>query len=269
MPRRPSIDSSSAVSSPQTKAPAALENVELQLQGMTRRDVAGQASAAEAINRLAHPLHGERVFRPHVDYGLRRADGIGRDRHALDNPIRERLHEHAVHEGPRIAFVAVAKHVFGAARGLPHEAPFGPRGKAGPASAPQPALTDFLDHVGRLHRFQASPQGREAAAGQVLVKVQRIAAAEMLGGDMDLRPEEGRHVRLLRPHGMGLRRHSWRIVKETIERPGDKAAEARADAAGPKMPRDQGLSGRGGDVRVDLVRPPGDFDLDGWGLFAH
>ena len=139
------------------------------------------------------------------------------------------------------------------ARGLPHEAPFGPRGKAGPASAPQPALTDFLDHVGRLHRFQASPQGREAAAGQVLVKVQRIAAAEMLGGDMDLRPEEGRHVRLLRPHGMGLRRHSRRIVKETIERPGDKAAEARADAAGPKMPRDQGLSGRGGDVRVDLV----------------
>ena len=208
------------------EGPGPLENVELQLQRMPRRQAAEQVPLPEAVQGLVHPLDGKGVFRPHVDDGLRGAHRVGRDRHPLDDPVGERLHEHAVHEGPRVAFVAVADHVLGRVGRLPHDAPLHARGKTGPAPSPQPALADLLDHFRRLHLLQATGQRGEAAAGQVFVEVQRVAAAEMFGGDMDLRPEEGRHVRFPGGHGAGLRRDRRRVVQA-----GDRRCGSRSSAA--------------------------------------
>ncbi len=250
------------------EGPGPLEHVELEIQPPPPQ-TAEYVALPQAVQRRVHALDGKGIFRPHVHDGLRGAHRVGRDRHALDDPVGERFHEHAVHEGPRVAFVAVANHVLGEADRLPHDVPLHARGKTGAAPPPQSAPADFLDHLCRRYLLQATRQPGEAAAGQVFIEVQGVAAAEMFGGDMDLRPEESRHVRLRGTHGARGRRDPRDVVQQAIEGPGRKAAQPRGDPPRAKVPRDEGLGRRLGDVRVDLGRPAGEFDFDRRRLLAH
>ena len=68
--------------------------------------------------------------------------------------------------------------------------PFLPRGKAGPAAAPQPARPDLLDDLLGRELFQAVPQGLETVVADVLVQVGRIDLAAILGGHVPLRAKE-------------------------------------------------------------------------------
>ena len=74
--------------------------------------VAQQAQQLGVANRAADPPHGQRVLGPHVNVTFVGADRPGGDHHAFDHAMRIALHDAAIHEGPRIAFVAVADDVF-------------------------------------------------------------------------------------------------------------------------------------------------------------
>ena len=73
----------------------------------------------------------DRLVRPHGDCG---------DGQAFDDPVGERLEDHAVHERPGVAFVAVADDVLGWVRRLANHAPFLASGKPCPATPAQAGL---------------------------------------------------------------------------------------------------------------------------------
>ena len=110
-------------------------------------DVEVEAGAEDVLSQEARlprlsdgdldALDGQRVFVPDVDEAFLGADGLGADDHALEDGVGIGLEDGAVHEGPRVALVAVADEVFRRslrpAGGLPLLA----RGEPGPAPAPE------------------------------------------------------------------------------------------------------------------------------------
>jgi hypothetical protein len=87
-----------------------------------------------------------------VDVADLRADGITRDRHALDDEVRVPLQQHVILEGAGLALVRVAAHVLRPARIFRHEPPLHARRKAGAAAAPQAGRLDEVDDLPGLHR---------------------------------------------------------------------------------------------------------------------
>ena len=65
----------------------------------------------------------------------------------FDDPVRERLQDHAVHEGTGVAFVAVADDVLDGLGLLAHQAPFLSGGETRAAAATQPGCLDGLDDL--------------------------------------------------------------------------------------------------------------------------
>ena len=74
--------------------------------------VAQQAVGLGLGHRRLEPLDGQGIFGANVDIGLRGADGIGGEGHALDEPMRVALDHGPVHERPGIAFIGVADQIF-------------------------------------------------------------------------------------------------------------------------------------------------------------
>ena len=72
----------------------------------------------------------------------------------------------------------------------PGRGPLLPRGKTGPAAAPQPARLHLLDDLLRRELFQAMPQGLEAVVAEIFVQVGRIDLAAILRGHVLLRAKE-------------------------------------------------------------------------------
>ena len=88
---------------------------------------------------------GMRIFRSDVDVALRRADRERGDGHALDQEERVALHQHPVGEGPAVALVGVADHVFLLGLDPGRRPPFDARGKAGAAAPAQARGQNLLD----------------------------------------------------------------------------------------------------------------------------
>ena len=180
------MDAISAVSSPQTNAPAVELEVEAAAAGVRPQD----ALFLALLNGFPQPAHGEGVLGSDVDRGVVRADGERADRNALEHTERARLEQHPVHERAGVALVAVAHDVFRVAGrgadGLPLEPGREPRA----ASAPKPGVVDLLDDLLGLFFFEASSQGVEAAAADVFVEADGVDAAGVLDGDVLLRPDE-------------------------------------------------------------------------------
>ena len=82
-----------------------------------------------------------------VEDGLVRADGHRGDGQALDDPVRERFEDHAVHERTRVAFVAVADDVLGRLGLLADHAPFLAGGETSAAAPAQAGRLDGLDDL--------------------------------------------------------------------------------------------------------------------------
>ena len=185
------------------------------LDGNAQRVIAPQETIAQPAAPLAlgqrglHPPQGLGILVADVEDGFVRADRYGGDGQPLDDPIREGLEDHPVHERPRVAFVAVANHVFGFAGLLPHQAPFLARGKPrAPAPAQAGSLDSRDDFLGqersalrtsdfglRTSHPQAPGQCRKSIVCQILLEVQRIEPPIVLHGDVDLpvkeRPQAG------------------------------------------------------------------------------
>src|SRR5512133_3528158 len=77
--------------------------------------------------------------------------------------MRITLHEGAVHERPRITFIAIGHNEFSPPASLPDQIPF-PAGRiTGPASTPQAAGGDHAANLVRCHVEQGVGQGGVAA----------------------------------------------------------------------------------------------------------
>ena len=111
MPRLPSIDAISAVSSPQTNAPAPSRMSTWKLKRVPQMLLPSRPSRSACRMAVLQPLDGQRILGAHVDVALLRAHGVGRDRHALQHAVRIAFEHAAIHERAGIAFVRVADHV--------------------------------------------------------------------------------------------------------------------------------------------------------------
>ena len=99
----------------------------------------------------------------------------GGDRHAFDYRVRIELHDVAVLEGPRFAFVGVADHIFVAWKRAWHERPLQTRRKARSASTAKTGSLDLgNDLVGRHARAAIGAQDLLqrgiTAAGHVILQ---------------------------------------------------------------------------------------------------
>ena len=101
MPRWPSMEARSAVSSPQTKAPAPFHDLDPEAQARAEEVVAQEAQILGVLHGPAHPGHGQGIFGPHIHVAFVRADGPGGDHHAFQDRVGVALHDGAVHEGAR------------------------------------------------------------------------------------------------------------------------------------------------------------------------
>src|SRR5581483_4100632 len=72
---------------------------------------AQHALALRLVDGALEPLDGQRVLAADVDVALAGADRVAGDRHPLEHAVRVAVHDAAVHEGARVALVAVADDV--------------------------------------------------------------------------------------------------------------------------------------------------------------
>ena len=137
-----------------------------------------------------------RVLGADVEIALARPHGIGGDCHAFQNSVGKGFQQHAVHEGARIALIAVAHDVLGVALRGPDRGPLAARGKSRSAPPAQAGPTDCLHHRFGIALVQRAPKGLEATVGKILVQVQRVEVAACLRGDALLDAEEFTHRRV-------------------------------------------------------------------------
>jgi hypothetical protein len=83
--------------------PAAHPHVQVEVQRRAKDAVAEPPSPLGDFDGSSHCGDGIGVFGPDVDVALGGADGVGRDRHALDEQERIALHHHPVGEGAAVA----------------------------------------------------------------------------------------------------------------------------------------------------------------------
>ena len=106
------------------------------------------------------------------------------------------LHDGPVHEGPGVAFVAVADQVFDVPGHLPAEAPFAPGGKAAAAPAPEAGFIHRVDDGLRAHAAEDFLEGLVAAGRQVIVQAGGVDEVHFAQDDGMLSLVEG-HLGLM------------------------------------------------------------------------
>src|SRR5262249_51836271 len=114
--------------------------------------------------------------------------------HAFENAVGIAFHHAAVHEGARVAFIAVADDVFLAAAatgGLGDGAPLQSCWETGATTATEPGLGDFLDDVGGRHRREGLGERGVGGAGDAIVDVFGIDSTSAFADDVHLPREEG------------------------------------------------------------------------------
>ena len=190
MPRRPSMLWISAVSSPHTNAPAPILITISRLKSVPRMLWPSKPIGLGLGQGRLQPLDGQRVLGPDVDVGLGRADGVGGEHHAFDQPVRVAFDHGPVHERAGVALVGVADQVLLVALGLAGELPLLAGGKAAAAPAAQAAGFDHVADLLRRVLLAASWPGpgsrrgrctRRSATGSIrpqLASTQRVCGAK-------------------------------------------------------------------------------------------
>ncbi len=98
---------------------------------------------------------GVRILGAQIDVALRRPHRDARDGHALDERERVALHQHAVGEGARVAFVGIAGDVFLPGLLIEHRLPLDAGREGGAAAAAQPRIRHGLHDLGARQRESA------------------------------------------------------------------------------------------------------------------
>ena len=147
----------------------------------------------------AEASDGQGIFVADVENSFASADGAGGNGHAFDDAIGEGFEQHAIHEGPGVAFVAVADDD-GGSGGSGEGVPFSAGGEACAATSAKSAVCDDCAELCGGELEQAAVEGAEAAGFAVGVDVERGELAAVLGGDaflfepvggVDAEPEVG------------------------------------------------------------------------------
>ena len=188
-PRLPSMDSNSAVSSPQIYAPAP-SRISISKSNPEPKIFSPMAPACARLgHRFAHDFEGVRIFSAHVNVTLTRAHGMGRDNHPFDGAVRVFLHENAIFEGAGLGFVGVAHDVLGLASRLRRSLPLDAGGKCRAAAADQPRSLQLRDHILRRHR-QGFFQSSVTAAAAVIGKGGGMTLTAVAGKDANVAADE-------------------------------------------------------------------------------
>ena len=153
-PLWPSIEVSSAVSSPQTNAPAPRRSSMSKLKPVRKYVLTQQAVFARLLDGDLKALDGNRVFRTDIYVALVCADGVTGDGHRLQHGVRVALEHRAVHKRAGVALVRVAYDVFLIRNALGGKVPLRAGGEARAAAAAQTAVGDELDDLRRRHLGQ-------------------------------------------------------------------------------------------------------------------
>ena len=131
---------------------------------------AQQAACPGLVDGQSQALHRQGIFMAHIDEALVGADGVAADDHAFQDGVGVALHHRPVHEGPGVAFVAVADEIFHLAGHLAAEAPLAPGGEAAAAPAPQAGALHRVDDGLRAHFAEDLLDGPVASRRQVIVQ---------------------------------------------------------------------------------------------------
>jgi len=166
--------------------------------------VAEQPTLARLGQRDLQAVHGQRILRPDVDVAPLRADGVARNRHALDHAVRVALHDGAIHECTGVALVRIADNELLLTGIAAAKLPLAAGGEACAAAAAQPGALHHVDDRLRRHLRQRLAEGQIAAGCQVLVDILRIDQAAVAQGDALLLAVE-RHRVLRLDFGLELR----------------------------------------------------------------
>ena len=202
------------------KRPGAFLHAQVQPEVAAHDRIAQISPLLAPLEGLANPLDGQRILGPDVEDPLGGAHGPRRDRQALDHAVGKRLEEHAIHEGPGVAFVAVANDELLPALGGTDLLPFDSRGKTGPAAAAEPAGFHLLDNpLGRPLRYGA-PQGLKPLVPQVLVEIDGIDLAGELRGQSPLPSQEGTDRWIANVDGMPFDRIRRVVRNDLLQQPG-------------------------------------------------
>ena len=193
-PASPSSDAISAVSSPQTKAPAPSTSSISNLKPRPRMLLAQQTVLAGLFDGTIQAMYRQRILGAHIDDALGRAHHVAADDHAFQQGMRIALDLVAVHVGAGIAFVGIADDVLLVGNRLAQELPLVAGEEAGAAAPAQLGSLDLLDDALRLVVDQRLVQRLVAADRDVFLDVVGIDQAAVAQHDLLLALEEGHLV---------------------------------------------------------------------------
>ncbi len=167
-------------------------NVDVEIETAAEDILAQQPVLAGLFDRPLQAVVSQVVFAADVDETFARPNGIGGDRHRLDDAVGVAFQDQPVFEGARFALVGVADHVLGLSGGGGNERPLASGGEAGPAAPLEPGSVDLGDHFRRGHLGHRFGQGFVAAVDDVILDALRVDAPgplqhnALLGGERAL-----------------------------------------------------------------------------------
>ena len=123
--------------------------MQIEVERRAEHIVAEPSSPVSDLDGSTHRGDRVRILGPDVDVAFRCADGVGRDRHALDEQERIAFHQHPVGEGPAVTFVGVAADELQFVGAVEHRLPLDAGREARTAPAAQAGIRDLSDDVGR------------------------------------------------------------------------------------------------------------------------
>src|SRR4029453_18398335 len=133
-------------------------------------------------DRRIEDLAGPQELPSAVHEGEVALDGVGRDRHPLEEPVWLALDDLSVVERAGLGLVEVRDHVRGVARPRRHERPLDPGREPGAAPAAQAGGLDQVDHLGRGHR-EGGAEPLVPAGGEVAVDPDHVGVVPVRGDD--------------------------------------------------------------------------------------
>ncbi len=142
------------------------------------------------VDRLCHDRDGIGVLRAHIHDSAVGADGVGGDRHSLQQQEGIPFHHHSIGVRAAIALIGVDADVLvrGCRRWFPvvwtgrrfgHCSPFDSGGKAGTSSAAKAGFDDAVHHVRRRH-LERGAQTHHSPVGEVVLGVDGVRDAHPL-----------------------------------------------------------------------------------------
>ena len=135
------MEAISAVSSPQTKAPAPSLILMLKIKSLTENIFSQETFVPAPVQWRLSDVHRQGIFRADIDIAFIGADGIGGNHHAFQDRMGIAFQDAAVHKRAGVAFIGIADNIFFIAFGLAGEFHLSPVGKPPP---PRPRNPDFM-----------------------------------------------------------------------------------------------------------------------------